>query len=256
MASTILVRDLIYRVSDALTDTAPQFTRWSEPVLVGWLNEAQLVIAKYLPYTCARVDSIRLAPGTRQSIGTITAAQIVPGDGGTPVAINGNVLMSVSRNMGQDGRTPGRTLRIVDRDVLDSSNPNWHIERATAAPRQYAFDPRVPKAFYVSPPVTSDVPVWVEVMYMADPIPVPVGSGLAGSTVRLSVDDKNSDDVFNYVVARAQMKDAEVEGNAALASTYINLFTASINAQSTTVLGVNPNLSSLPLSPNMAATAR
>ena len=256
MASTILVRDVIYRVSDALTDTNPQFTRWSEQALTGWLNEAQLVIAKYLPYTCARVDAVRLVPGTRQSIATIDAARIVPGDGSAAVAINGNVLMSVVRNMGANGNTPGRALRIVDRDVLDASNPNWHIASAVETPRQYVFDPRAPKLFYVSPPVTSNAPVWVELMYMADPIGLSTGDGLPGSSKRLSIDDKNADDAFNYVMARAQMKDAEVEGNANLANSYISMFTASINAQSVSVLGVNPNLGSLPLNPASPATAR
>lgn len=255
MASTILVRDLIGRVSDLLTDTAPQFTRWSEPVLLGWLNEAQLVIAKYLPHTCSRVDAVRLAPGTRQSIATIAAAGLIPGDGGAAVATNGNMLQDVIRNMGADGRTPGRVVRIVDRDVLDASDPSWHVAKAQPAVRQYTFDPRTPKTFYVTPPVPTDVAVWVEVSYMADPAMIPAGSAQPGSTARLSIDDKNADDALNYVMARAQMKDAEVEGNAALASTYVQLFTSSINAQATALLGVNPNLKALPLTPSIPAAA-
>lgn len=256
MASTILVRELIGRVSDALTDTNPQFTRWSEAVLIGWFNEAQLVIAKYLPHSCSRVDTIRLRPGTRQSIETIAAADMIPGDGGPALALNGNALLGLSRNMGQDGATPGRAIRIVDRDVLDASQPDWHSARAAAVVRQYTFDPRTPKVFYVTPPVTADVPVWAEASFLADPPMIPVGAAQPGSTVRISVDDKNSDDAFNYVMARSQMKDAEVEGNASLANVYVGLFTASINAQATTLTGVNPNLTALPLNPSMPVTAR
>lgn len=256
MATTILVRDLIARVSDLLSDTAPQFTRWSEPVLVGWLNEAQLVIAKYLPHTCSRVDAVRLVPGTRQSIATIAAASLIPGDGGAAVNTNGNMLLDISRNLGADGRTPGRAIRIVDRDVLDASDPNWHLAKAQPAVRQYTFDPRTPKAFYVTPPVPADVSVWVEISYMADPVMLPAGSAMPGSTARLSIDDKNADDALNYVMARSQMKDAEVEGNAVLANTYVSLFTSSINAQATALLGVNPNLKSLPLTPSIPAAAR
>ena len=71
MASTVLVRDLIRRVSVLLQDTAPQFERWPEQELVDWLNDAQVAITKFLPAACARVDAIRLKPGTRQSIETI-----------------------------------------------------------------------------------------------------------------------------------------------------------------------------------------
>lgn len=256
MASTILVRDLIGRVSDTLTDSNPQFTRWSEPVLVGWLNEAQLVIAKYLPFTCSRVDAVRLAPGTRQSIASIPATHIIPGDGSAAAAVSGNALMAVLRNMGANGSTPGRAVRIVDQDVLDASNPDWHTATAAAVVRQYTFDPRLPKTFYVSPPVSSAVQCWVEISYMADPAMLPAGSALAGSTAKISIDDKNADDAFNYIMARAQMKDAEAEGNAALANSYVSLFTASINAQSVALLGVNPNLTSLPFNPSMPAAAR
>lgn len=258
MASSTLVRDLIARVSDALTDTNPQFTRWTEPVLIGWLNEAQLVIAKYLPHTCARTDVLQLAPGTRQSIERIQAAGMIPGDGGAARNVNGNVLLQVHRNMGVDGLTPGRAIRIVDRDTLDNSNPDWHAADASDVVRQFTYDPRTPKLFYVSPPVqaTSDGKVWAEVSYLADPAIIPIGSALAGSGVLLGVDDKNADDAFNYIMARAQMKDAEVEGNANLANAYVNLFTASINVQSQAVLGVNPNLTSLPINPTVPAQAR
>lgn len=256
MAATTLVRDLIGRVSDTLSDTSPQFTRWSEPVLVGWLNEAQLVIAKYLPFTCSRVDAVRLAPGTRQSIATIPQTHILPGDGSTAAAVNGNALLAVVRNMGADGATPGRAVRIVDQDVLDASNPNWHVAKADPVVRQYVFDPRLPKTFYVTPPVPTSPQCWVEISFMADPAMLPAGSALPSSSAKLSIDDKNADDAFNYIMARAQMKDAEAEGNASLASNYVNMFTASINAQSVALLGVNPNLTSLPLNPAVPASAR
>lgn len=256
MAATILVRDLIGRVSDTLTDTSPQFTRWTEPVLIGWLNEAQLVVSKYLPFSCSRVDAVRLAPGTRQSIATIAQTHIVPGDGSAAVAVNGNALLAVIRNMGANGSTPGRAVRIVDRDVLDASNPNWHIATPSAVVRQYTFDPLLPKSFYVSPPVPATDQCWVEISFIADPKTVAVGSAMPGSSVRISVDDKNSDDLFNYIMARAQMKDAEIDGNASLASNYVGMFTASINAQATAMLGVNPNLTALPLNPSIPAAAR
>jgi hypothetical protein len=257
---TILVRDALYRVSIVLNDAAPQFTRWTEKELVSYLNDAQKVIAKYMPHACSRIDSIKLVPGTRQSIGLITAANIKPGDGSTAVDVHGNMLLGLIRNMGADGLTPGRAIRIVDRDMLDASFPMWHSTSSVPL-TEYTFDPRTPKAFYVSPAVPPAVATWVEASMLADPVDIPyAGSSLYGmastNTTTISIDDKYIDDLCSYVTARAMMKDAEFSANVALAQAQSQMFVSSINAQVAALTGVNPNLSSLPFTPNIPAAAR
>lgn len=263
MPATLTVRELLYSVSGQLLDANPQFIRWAEAELVRWLNEAQVVIAKYLPHACARVDAIRLAPGTKQSIESIPAASVVPGDGSTASQVYGNALLHIGRSMGDNGLKPGPVVRIVDRDVLDASNPNWHYATARVPVREYTFDPRTPKIFYVSPPVPTTTAHWIEASYLANPPAVAVpGAGASlyawsgGNTTRIGIDDKYADDIFNYVMARALMKDAESQSAAGLSNSYVSLFTASINAQATAMLGVNPNLQSLPLTPGIPAAAR
>lgn len=253
MSATVLVKDLLYQVSTQLHDLAPQFTRWTEKELVGWLNDGQRAIAKYMPSSCSRVDVIKLVPGTRQSIELISAARILPGDGSTPVDVNGIALLDVRRNMGVNGITPGDAIRIVDMEILDSIYPNWHTKSGT--PTQYAFKPVTPKTFYVSPGVPTDDTVWVEASLIALPTPI-VSTGSLGfggsSTVKISVSDTYTDDLINYILARAYMKDAEFAANGNLASAHTTLFTGSINAQTAALTGVSANLQSLPLNPNLA----
>lgn len=250
MASSIFVKDVLYRVSAQLHDISPQFTRWTQRELVLWLNDGQKAIAKYMPSSCARVDSVKLTPGTKQSIERITAANIIPGDGSAASDVYGHYLQTVVRNMGAMGTTPGNAIRVVDREVLDANNPGWHSVTATAV-AQYTFDPRYPKIFYVSPGVPANG-LWVEISYLANPVEVSVSGsyGMDGaSTTTISVDDKYVDDLVNYILARAYMKDAEFAANGQLAQAHASMFTSSINGQVAALTGVNPNLQSLPMNP-------
>ena len=93
---------------------------------------------------------------------------------------------------------------------------------------------------------------------LADPVLIPHATegtyGWEGSsTVSISIDDKYVDDLMNYIMARAFMKDAEWAANPAMAQNYTSLFVGSINAQVTALTGVNPNLQSLPFNPNVPA---
>jgi hypothetical protein len=256
------VRDTLFRVSKDLGDSAPQFQRWTQKELVHALNDGQRAIAKFLPYACARVDAIKLVTGTKQSIALIPALSIKPGDGSTAVAVRGNALQFVSRNMGADGLTPGGALSIADKDILDNCSPNWHLpSKSGTKPGEYTYDPRNPQVFYVNPSVPAADTVWVEVSLLADPGEVPnVGSedytAASISTQVLSVDDKYLDDLVHYMMARAHMKDAESQASAELASAYSGMFVSSINAQATAMTGVNPNLQSLPMNPHVAAMSR
>ena len=254
---TILVKDLFFRVSSQLQDLSPQFTRWTQREFVDSLNDGQKAIAKYMPWSCARIDAVKLKPGTRQSIESIASTDIIPGDGSAAASVTGTVLQSVIRNMGAAGSTPGRAVRVVDREILDINSPDWHAAAGAATPiSAFVFDPRNPKVYYVSPGIPAAGTWWAELSFLADPVTIVQASeGTYGkdgaSTVTISVDDKYVDDLLNYILARSFMKDAEYAANPGLASAYTTLFTASINAQAAAVTGVNPNLQSLPFNPNV-----
>ena len=251
MASTALVKEVVWRIAVLLQDTAPQFQRWPEREVIHWLNDAQVAITKYLPLACSRVDAVKLATGTRQSIGTIPALSCKPGDGSTPSApIYGTQLLGPRRNMGADGMTPGKAIRVVERDVLDSQDPDWHT-RTGAAVNSVIYDPQTPRYFYVTPGVTGNV--WIEIAYTAAPAAI-ANTAAAGSeaylvggssTVTISIDDEFVDDLCDYVVARANLKDVTY-AEPAKAQAHTQKFLASLNAKVSAVTGNNPNLTILP----------
>lgn len=251
MASTVLVKDVIWRIAVLLQDTAPQFQQWAEREIVHWINDAQVAITKYLPLACSRVDAIKLAAGTRQSINVIAAVDCIPGDGSTPAApIHGTLFLNPRRNMGANGATPGRAIRMVERDTLDSQDPDWHT-RTAAAVSSVIYDPQTPRYFYVTPGVTGNV--WIELAYAAKPVAI-VNSAAPGSeaylvggasTATITIDDEFTEELVDYAVARAHLKDVTY-AEPAKAALHTQRFLNSLNAKVAAVTGSDPNITVLP----------
>jgi hypothetical protein len=251
MSSTLLVRDALSRVSDQLGDSNPQFSRWTQHTLVNYLNDAQRVLAKYLPHSCSRVDAIKLSPGTRQSLALVPAANIIPGDGSTAADSYGMRLLGMPRNMGSNGTTPGRVIRPVDRRTLDMADPGWHAKTGLYV-TGFSYDLQTPKFVYVTPGVPASG-LWVEVSWIPLPHEIPAGStgqeyaATNSDSTKVSVDDLYFDDLVNYMMARAHMRDAEFAGAQQLAAYYASAFMNSINAQAVAAGLPNPKLRSLPV---------
>lgn len=264
MASTITVKEALWRAGVILQDVSPQFVRHPEAELVTWLDDAQLALFKFLPSSGSRVDAIKLKAGTRQSIESIAAADCKPGDGSVPSApIFGLQLLDLVCNMGADGLTRGVAIRPVPRQILDDQTPTWQ-QIVGPVVRQFTYDPATPRYFYVSPGVPAGGNVWVEVAYTAQPARIP-NTGTPGaelyaysgpSTLKLSVADEFIEDVVNYVVARAYMKNAQYAGNDSRASTFASLFLNSLNGKVAALTGSSPNLKFLPFAPEPIGAAR
>lgn len=260
----ITVQSFLYRASTLLQDTKPQFMRWKERELITWLNDGQRAIAKYMPFAYSRIDVIKLAAGSRQSIASILAAHILPGDGSTPADIQGSLLLDIIRNMGADGITPGLPISVIKRDVQDGIDSAWHSADGGGVLDHFTFDPRTPKNFYAVPAVSAIVDTWAEISYIAHPaeLEVPASdeatlytTGAANANAVLTLDDNYLDDLLSYVCARAFMKDSEYGANMGLAQTYTQMFAQSLNAQIQLVTGQNPNISFLPFSPQPMTSA-
>lgn len=252
---TVTVREVLWRASGLLQDTKPQYYRHAEADMVDALNDAQIAIAKFLPSSCSRVDSVRLVPGTKQSIQAIPAAYCKPGDGSTPsLPIQGNTLLDVVRNMGADGLTPGRAIRIVPGKTMDAQDRDWHTSVGTAV-KAYVYDPATPRYFWVYPGVHATTPVWVDLSFTAQPLKIPAGAaedatavyGYAGSNGQLiTIADEHIDDLVNYVVARMLYRPSEWT-DAQKGDRFAAMFTGSLNAKVQAVTGTNPNIRHLPL---------
>jgi hypothetical protein len=253
MAATTLVRNFLRGVCTTLQDISPQFSRWPEIELVNYTNYGQMAIAKYLPQAGSRTDAIKLASGTKQDLTKVLAANILPGDGSAAADAYGIALLDVPRNMGSNGATPGRVVRVVDRYQLDTNDPDWHTRTGTVI-REFVYDKNMPKTFYVTPGVQAGQNVWVEVAWLAEPSKVPAGGEPnseiykydGASSTLIGVADQYIEDLHNYVVAIALMKGSKNVQNLPKAQTHAALFTSSINAQAAVVSGVSPNLKMLP----------
>ena len=190
---TVTVQSVIDRAQTVLQDTTG--VRW--PVvaeLVLWINDAQREIALLKPDASATNATVTLATGTKQDIPN-----------------GGNRLLRVVRNMSAASSGTGkRSVRIVDREVLDAQSPDWHDPTVagdaahTTIVKHYVYDDANPRNFYVYPGVAGSA--YLEIIYMA------------------------------------YMKDAEYAGNAERATTHYTLFTNSVMGKGMIDTGTSPNI--------------
>lgn len=261
--AALLVKRLLWRVSQTLTDTAPQFHRYTERDMVIALQCGVKALCKYLPTAGARPIAMKLASGSRQSIAKILAANIKTYDGTTPVDIYGLSVEDMVRNMGSDGLTPGKAIAPPgDRQRLDLLDPDWHTKTGTAITRWF-YSPQDPTTFFVSPGVPAATAVWVDILLVAPPKVITDGGApgsevyayQGGSSEVVGIDDQYEDELWNYCVAYLLLSDAKSQAAMARASMHAQAFTSSINSLVNTLTGNNPNLKVLPFAPEVPGGA-
>lgn len=172
--------NIVSRASSQLNDI--ENIRWTKPELLDWINEGIKQIVIFLPESNAVSVEHQLDEGTKQSI---------PADGVR--------LIDVIRNTGLEGGKPSGPIRIIERDVLDALRPNWHRDRSATSVKNFVFDSRNPKTFYVYPPARGQ---FVEVVYSKMPEPLLTGDELGRFEVYSAA-------ILNYVLHRAYSKDTE-----------------------------------------------
>lgn len=227
---TVLASEIIDRVRTQLVDQAAT-KRWSDDELLRHLSDGQRTIAAISPDVITKVAVVQLAAGTRQSL---------PADG--------NQLLSIMRNMGTDGATPGRAVRVIRRDVIDDQNPNWHAEPKMNYTYNYVYDPLDPKAFFVYPP--SNGSGRLEINYSYTPVEIDA------LTDEVDVPDLYVTALTDYVLSRAHMKDADSSGGSATAGMFLQLFQAFMQTTGDAEVAVNPNLQTMPFNPATKGTAK
>lgn len=219
----VSVQSVIDRVQTTLQDTTG--VRW--PVvgeLVLWINDAQREIALLKPDASAKNTTITLVDGTKQDI---------PSDG--------NRLLRAVRNMSAaSGGTGKRSVRLVQREVLDAQTPDWHDPTVTgdaahtSIVKHYIYDEQNPRNFYVYPGVSGSA--YLEIIYSANPSTV-------GQSDNLDIPDIYANAVMNYVLYMAYMKDAEYAGNNQRAASHFQIFTASVTGKGQVDALTTPNMS-------------
>lgn len=220
------VGSVIDKVRAVLQDTTS--VRWPDSELIEWVNDAQHEIALIKPDATAINESIPLAGGTKQSL-----------------PANALRLLRVIRNM-QDAAVGvgGRAIRIVDREILDAQDPNWHDPFSTGLSafdtvvKHYMYDEQDPLHFYVYPGIDGQIrpAPMIEIIYSAKPAEV------VSRASQLSVPDLYVNAVMNYVLYMAYMKDAEYSGNSQRAASHYQIFAASVTGKGTVDAMTTPNV--------------
>ena len=222
MAGTITGANLLLRIEDTLQDTTN--VRWSEAELLRYINDAQREIVNLRPDASADHANVQLATGTEQAIPDV-----------------GLRLIKVVRNMSAAGgsATGKRVIRIVDREILDSQEPDWHDPTVTGdaahttVVKHYVFDEDDPRKYYVYPGVSGNA--FVEIVFSRSP------TDLANTSATLYVDDIYANAIIDFVLYRAYMKDAEFAGNQQRASSHYQLFVGSVTQGAKVQTIVSPN---------------
>jgi len=220
---TLTGANLIDRIQDTLQDTTS--VRWPEAELLRYINDAQREIVNFRPEASATTATITLASGTLQDL---------------PSA--GLRLIKVTRNMSaSSGGTGKRAVRLVDVDILNTQNPDWHDPSVTgeaahgAVVKHYSFDPDNPRQFFVYPGIASASNGYIEIVYSKAP------TDLSATSDTIDVDDIFANAIIDFVLYRAYQKDSEYAGNAQRAGTHYQLFANSLAQGGQAQNLLNPN---------------
>jgi len=190
---------------------------WEADQALRWVNDAQRAVAMVRPDAVISTTPILLAPGTKQSI-------------------TGRRLMSVVRNMGVDGQTPGRGIRLVERGIKDDFNPDWHMDTADTVVKEYMYDARTPKIFYVWPPVHATKAVYIEATEAVDPTEVTSTSDV------IEMDDIYGPALIDWVAYRFFCRDAEEVQDIQRATRHFTAFFNTLDVKLRGDMAVNPKV--------------
>lgn len=221
---TLTGANLISRIQDSLQDTTG--VRWTEAELLRYINDAQREVVNFKPDAAADHSNVQLSAGTEQSIPDVALS-----------------LIKVVRNMSATGSsaTGKRAIRLVDVDVLNSIEPDWHDPTVTgdaahgSVIKHYVFDPDDPRRFYVYPGVKSGSSVYVELVTARNP------TDLSATSSTIYIDDIYGNALVDYVLYRCYLKDSEFAGNQQRAGQHYQLFINSVSAGASAKSLINPN---------------
>ena len=222
---TLTGTNIIDRARLTLQDSSG--VRWTDAELLIYINDAQREIVNFRPEATATHANLQLSTGTEQTLPS-----------------GGLRLIKVTRNMSgtASDATGARSVRIVEEDLLNSIEPDWHDPTVTGSSahgsiiKNYLFDPDDPKKFYVYPGVASGSNAYVELIYSKLP------TDLSSVSSTIDLEDTYGNAILNFVLYRAYLKDAEFASNQQRTATHYQLFIGSISGGGNAEAILDPNL--------------
>lgn len=211
--------ELVRKVARDLNDyeEGHEHARWKADALLGYLDDAMRAVVLLRPDAYSVTVPVLLATGsTKQSI---------PADGVR--------FLSIVRNMGSDGQTPGLPVTPVAREDLDAANQDWHDEGFSTVVDHFIYDDTVPTVFFVSPPPAAGV--YVDVSYARIP---PNTSGL---DVELPLNAIWAEPLREYMMYRAYTRNDASSEDMAKGERHLSRYYLVLGEEAKAKLVFSPN---------------
>lgn len=214
----IRVRDFIDRVRNVLQETSTDGVRWSNPELVGYLNEAYQFILTLAPEASTDNSEFSCAAGAKQS-----------------VPVNAIRLIDVVGNL-EGSMLP---VQQVDRSDMDKMRPGWRGEAGSKSQEKFMYDERDPRTFYVYPPAL--VGSLLEIVTVVEIDKHDVDTDYEDTAVFFLLNDRYIIPAQEYILYCCYRKDAEDGGNFALSQAYMKNAYNALGIKIQNDIRVSPN---------------
>lgn len=198
--ATVTAQQIVDAAGILLHDT--DHDRWSEDELLADLNDGEKAIVLLKPDSYVNSTSFQLAAGVYQSIPS----------GGI------QFLSRAAINMGTDGSTLGQSITFAEKDDIDTHNPDWPTDDASATVIAIMFDPKYPKKFLCYPPQPSSNMGYIRWPYSYSPTDI----AAIGNTINL--DDIYKEPLIQWLLYKSYARDKEDAANQALSDDARNEF--------------------------------
>jgi hypothetical protein len=183
-------QDIFDEVRRTIHDEDATNYRWSDAELIDYLNAGCRQTVQLIP-EANTVETIEDTGTSR------IARQVLPA--------GGIKFIRVGRNYADDGTTPQGTVRYVEKDALDTYDPDWEYVLAAGVVdganyfQHFCHDKREPTVYYLYPPPAADNKRYAAV-YSADP------TAVTATTDNFPLADEYVNGVVQYVVFRCFTK--------------------------------------------------
>lgn len=195
--------DILASARILLTD--PDGIRWTDDVLLRWLNSGQRQICAVRPDAKSVRADVALAPGVEQT-----------------VPANGWKFLTALHNINPDG-SRGRVLTLVTRDELNAIDVSWPAASGQAVQRHYTTDEDSPRVFEVWPPATSASKL--RITYAA--LPTDCSSGASP----IDISDVYEGALVDWICYRAYGPDSDDQQDAARAASHLTAFMTALGVK-------------------------
>jgi hypothetical protein len=182
---------MAFTANDYILDAAglygdTDYDRISETTWIKHLNASIRALILVRPDAGAQTDNVQLVAGVLQALPS-TALR----------------MLGITRNMGADGETAGKIITPVDRKHLDYSNLLWPAATGDTEIDNFAYDKENPRIFYVTPPISSSVAVYVEMQVSQLP------TAVAATDDGPGINDVFFEPIVQYMLYKAFVTDDE-----------------------------------------------